>query len=136
MPRLRSTPTVEQQIAHSPITVLVVEDDPVLLHLTAESLRDRGYLVQEAMTAVEAAEMLRDAATVDVAFVDVNLPGMMGGLTFAVWFRAQHQNVPIILTSGARSVSPRLKGVGLVPFVPKPYDIEDLTRLIEETLGR
>ena len=130
-------PTAErQQVATTPTTVLVVEDEPVLLHFTAESLRDLGYVVQEAATAVEAAEHLRDALSVDLAFVDVNLPGVMGGLTFAVWLRSHYPNIPIILTSGVRSVSPNLKGVGAVPFIQKPYDVEELARLIGEALGR
>ena len=70
------------------------------------------------------------------AVVDVNLPELMGGLTFAVWLRSQYPNIPIILTSGVRSVSPNLKGAGAVPFVQKPYDVEELARLIGEALGR
>jgi DNA-binding NtrC family response regulator len=115
--------------------ILVVEDEPVLLHLTAENLKDRGYAVREAGTAVKAAEELRNAV-IDVAFVDVNLPGLMGGLTFAVWLHAQYPNIPVILTSGMKSIPATLKGVGAVPFVQKPYDIEELTQLIEEALGR
>ena len=123
-----------QEAATETTTVLVVEDDIDLLHLTTESLRDRGYAVREATTAVEAAEHLRDASTIDVAFVDVNLPGLMGGLTFVAWLRAQHPRISVILTSGVHSVSTNLKGVGQVPFVQKPYDIEELTVLIEGAL--
>ena len=127
--------TALQPVAKRAPTVLVVEDEPILLHLTAESLRDHGYIVQEAMTAVEAAAIMRDVSAVDVAFVDVNLPGLMGGLTFVVWLRAQYPNFPIILTAGVRSLSPNLTRVGRVPFVQKPYDTEELAQLIEEALG-
>ena len=124
-----------QNSSVGPSTILVVEDEPVLLHLTAESLRDRGYAVLEACTAVEAAELIRGDSHVMVAFVDVNLPGLMGGLTFAGWMRSQHPDIPIILTSGANTVSPSVKGIVQLAFVSKPYDMDRVTQLIEEALG-
>ena len=116
-------------------TVLVVEDDPILRASTADELRARHYLVFEAGTAVEGAEILRASGGVDVVFADINLPGVMGGLSFAVWMRERYPEIPIILTSGVKTVGPALKGAGRVPFVPKPYDLDDVARLIDETVS-
>ena len=116
-------------------TVLVVEDEPILRATTSDGLRARHYQVFEAGTAVEGAEVLRASGSVDVVFADINLPGVMGGLSFAVWLHERHPKIPVILTSGVKTVGPALKGAGRVRFVPKPYDLDQVAKLIEETVS-
>lgn len=116
-------------------TILVVEDDSILRASTTDELRARHYQVFEAGTAVEGAEILRTSGDVDVVFADINLPGVMGGISFAVWMRERYPEIPIILTSGVRTVDAAVKGAGRVPFVPKPYDLNDVTRLFEEAVS-
>lgn len=116
-------------------TILVVEDDPILRASTTDDLRARHYQVFEAGTAVEGAEILRASGGVDVVFADINLPGVMGGLSFAVWMRERYPEIPVILTSGVKVVGAAVKGAGRVPFVPKPYDLDEVTRLIEEAVS-
>jgi two-component system, response regulator PdtaR len=116
-------------------TILVVEDDPILRASTSDDLRARHYQVFEAGTAVEGAQILRASGGVDVVFADVNLPGVMGGLSFAVWMHERYPEIPVILTSGVKAVGPAVKGAGRVPFVPKPYRLDDVTRLIDEAVS-
>ena len=117
------------------VTILVVEDEPVLRTVTADDLRTRGYWVVEAGSAVEAAEILQKAR-VDLVFADIVLPGIMGGLSFAVWLSERHPGVPLILTSGVKTNVSGLKRSDRVPFVPKPYDTDDVARLIADTLHK
>jgi DNA-binding NtrC family response regulator len=69
-------------------------------------------------------------------FSDVDLPGATGGLSLAVWIHAHHPAVPGILTSGVRAVMPTLGNQRVLPFVPKPYDLEDLSRLIAGVIAQ
>ncbi len=117
------------------VTILVVEDEPVLRTVTADDLRTRGYWVVEAGSAVEAAELLRNAQ-IDLVFADIVLPGIMGGLSFAVWLQERHPGVPLILTSGVKTNIAGLKGSRRVPFVVKPYDIDRVVKLIADTLHK
>jgi two-component system, response regulator PdtaR len=117
------------------VTILVVEDEPVLRAVTADDLRTRGYWVVEAGSAVEAAEILQKAR-VDLVFADIILPGFMGGLSFAVWLHERHPGVPLILTSGVKTNIAGLKGSHRVPFVAKPYDIDRVAKLIADTLHK
>jgi DNA-binding NtrC family response regulator len=111
-------------------TVLLVEDDVLLRVSTADYLRSRGYHVVEAGTAVEAATILSAGSPVHAIFSDVDLPGATGGLSLAVWVRTYYPAVPVILTSGVRAVMPTLNAQQTVPFVPKPYDLDQVAVII------
>ena len=117
------------------VTILVVEDEPVLRTVTSDDLRTRGYWVVEAGSAVEAAEVLQKVQ-IDLVFADIILPGIMGGLSFAVWLHERHPGVPLILTSGVKTNIVGLKGSSGVPFVAKPYDIDRVAQLIADTLHK
>ena len=117
------------------VAILLVEDEPVLRTVTADDLRTRGYWVAEAGSAVEAAEVLQKAR-IDLVFADIVLPGIMGGLSFAVWLRERYPGVPLILTSGVKTNIAGLKGSDRVPFVAKPYDIDRVAKLIADTLRK
>lgn len=115
---------------HQDGTVLLVEDDALVRLSTADYLRSRGYHVVEAATVVEAGTILSSGMPVDVVFSDVDLPGATGGLSLAVWLHVNYPNIPIILTSGVRAVMPNLSNQHIVPFVPKPYDLNKVATLI------
>lgn len=76
-------------------TVLVVEDDVLVRIDTAEHLRRRGYRVVEAQTADEAVLVIQAGESVMVVFSDIPLPGSLGGLSFAVWLRANFRPSPL-----------------------------------------
>jgi two-component system, response regulator PdtaR len=116
-------------------TILVIEDEPILRGATADFLRSHHYRVFEAGTAVEGAEVLRASGNVDAVFADINLPGVMGGLSFAVWMHERHPDIPVLLTSGVKLADTASRGVGRVPFVPKPYNLDQVVTLIEETIS-
>jgi CheY-like chemotaxis protein len=59
------------------IHVLVVEDEPSIRGSLSRLLEDWGFVVSAAETGEEALELLK-ATEVDVAVVDIQLPGMDG----------------------------------------------------------
>lgn len=116
-------------------TVLVVEDDVVLRLDTCDYLRRMGYHVIEAGTAEEAMAVLSAREHVDAIFADVLLPGSTGGLTFTVWVREHFPAMPVILTSGIRVVTQNMVPGRPVPFIPKPYDPEQVAGQIMRSLS-
>ena len=59
-------------------SVLVVEDDPTVREFTATVLRECGYRVREAATAVEALPQLENQPHPDLVVTDVIMPQMSG----------------------------------------------------------
>lgn len=116
-------------------TVLLVEDDSLVRITTAEHLRGVGYNVIEAVTAEEAVAVLSSGVKVHLIFSDVSLPGDMGGFSLAVWVRNHLRSVPVVLTSGVESAIRPLDRQNLVPFLAKPYRMEDAEQLIASVLA-
>ena len=55
-------------------TVLVVDDDPLVLEVTADMLKDLGCEVVTAASGMDALERLSENANVDVLITDLNMP--------------------------------------------------------------
>ena len=117
-------------------TILLVEDDSLIRLTTAEHLREAGYSVVEAVTGEEAVAVLSSGLRVHLVFSDVSLPGAMGGFSLAVWVRNHLRSIPVILTSGVDSAIRPLDRQSLIPFVAKPYRLEDAEKMIASVLAR
>jgi two-component system, response regulator PdtaR len=116
-------------------TILVVEDEPLLRISVADHLRSVGYNVVEAGSGDEAALVLSSGSKFHLIFSDVELPGTMGGFSLAVWVRNHYRSIPVILTSGVGSVTGPLTRQHLVPFLEKPYLLDDAADLIANVLA-
>ncbi len=81
-------------------TVLIVEDDPSILEVTEEMLREAGLRVRTAADGAEAIEILRSGDQVDLLFTDVVLPGGSTGIDLARDVRELRPNLAVLLTSG------------------------------------
>jgi len=99
--------------------VLVVDDDPPVLRVTAELFRFLGYDVVAADSGSDALDILRSGDPVDVLFADLCMPKMDGNRLVEA-ARALRPALHVIVTSG--SALPRQH----VQFIPKPYHIADL----------
>lgn len=111
-----------------PFRVMLVEDDADLREVLTEILEDCGYVVY-AFTYAEAAVLaLREGVRPDVAVVDVGLPGVNGAY-FVSRVMEKFSSLPCILTSATKHTPP--PGV---PFLLKPFDVEDLVNHIAEAI--
>lgn len=69
--------TLDMLFGHSPILVLVVEDDAAQRHAVADWLRDAGQSVEVAASAEEALDLI-GVVRPDMTMMDVGLPNMSG----------------------------------------------------------
>ncbi|MDE5445543.1 PAS domain S-box protein [Bradyrhizobium sp. CSA207] len=113
------------------LSVLVVDDDLLVLENTAAMLEDLGHIVVEARSGDEALALLRRTRTVDLVVTDYAMPGMTG-LQLASAVAAERPETVILLSTGyadlpsdARSSLPRLS---------KPFDQAALARAIEAAM--
>ena len=113
----------------SHVSVLVVDDEPLIRMYAADVLNDAGYEVVEAETGAGALEALGRRPDITVLFSDVNMPGDFDGLALARRVHAIRPDIRIVITSGAV----RPTGADLpdeAAFVAKPYTPEAITRAI------
>lgn len=115
-----------------PVTVLVVDDDPLVLMNTAAMLEDLGHTVLEATSAQQALRVLRRSTeTVALVITDQMMPGMTGTQLIAA-LRAEYPSLPVILASGYAEL-PEDKLSGLVRL-SKPFEQIDLARALVTSL--
>lgn len=117
-------------------SVLVVEDDPLVLRHARDVLVGLGYRVTVADTGVAALAILRERSDVDLLFTDVVMPGGLNGRQLAEAALALHPALKVLYTSGYTENAivhhGRLdRGVHLLP---KPYRSIDLARKVHGVL--
>ena len=117
--------------------VLLVEDDEVVRMTTCAMLESLGHEVRECENADAALEVLGGAATFDVLFTDLLMPGSMGGHALAEIARLRWPAMRIIMASGwADSELPEHSSAdSSTPFMLKPYTRDDLARAFARVLA-
>ncbi len=114
--------------------VLVVEDDPDVRLVTVSRLQSLGYRVKIAADGASALDVLSRSPEIQLALVDVVMPGGMDGHALADVIAARNPHIRIVLTSGysprmAEESSPTSR-----PFLPKPSTRAQLAQMVHGTL--
>ena len=111
-------------------TILLVEDEALIAEVTAETLRDLGFEVEEAATAAAALAFAKGhIETLSAAIVDLNLPDGKGD-ELAKTLRALKPDLPIVIASGTgdQTLAGNLKKGAPLALLSKPYDSEGLRK--------
>lgn len=110
------------------VTVLLVEDDELVRCVTAELLKDEGFVVHEAHDGDSAASFINAGPAFDVLLTDVNMPGTMDGWDLSEYARGRRPDLPVIVVSGRANNVARWQGLSpLCTFFQKPCRMSDLT---------
>ena len=120
-----------------PRRVLVVEDEPAIAAMARLYLERNGYAVSVADTAEAARGVLRDEA-VDVALLDIALPGGEDGLDLCRSMRSAEDWTPVIFVSARDEEVDRVLGLelGADDYVTKPYSPRELVARVRAVLRR
>lgn len=103
-------------------TVVVAEDEPLILMLAVDLLTEAGFDVIATTQADEALATLNArAAGVDVLFTDIHMPGPMNGLDLAHHVRTHWPWVQMLVVSGKAAPAASEMPEGTL-FMRKPYD--------------
>ena len=112
-------------------TILIVEDSPVSLKLTASVLRAEGYKVQLASTAEQGLVTLRSLKP-DLILVDLILPGM-NGLELMRRIRQDHRlrgvTVLALTACNMEGDEERARNAGCDGYLLKPFDKEAMEQV-------
>jgi CheY-like chemotaxis protein len=118
-----------------PITILLVDDDPLIRSLMQEALEHRGYRVAAAGDGTEALETYHQLGGADLVILDYYLPGQ-DGFQLLREFKARDAKVRVLMASGfiGPREAARLKDGGALGLINKPYRVGELERRIEQAL--
>jgi signal transduction histidine kinase len=117
-----------------PVTILLVDDDPLVCTGTAAMLEDLGHRVVEALSGEIALTLLERNPQIDLVITDHAMPGLTG-LGLYSRLRASHPHIPVVLASGYADLPTREAAPAEMIRLSKPFLQEDVARAIGEALG-
>lgn len=121
-----------------PPTVLVVEDDPVILRLLEVNFDMEGMVVLTATNGQEALDVVR-ARRPDVVVADIMMP-VLSGLDFLTQLRADAAiaATPVMLLSARAQAGDVRAGMaaGADDYVTKPFEPVDLVERVNRLLDQ
>ncbi|NCC25609.1 MAG: transporter substrate-binding domain-containing protein [Deltaproteobacteria bacterium] len=117
-------------------TILVVDDEPEIRELTAETLEALGYTVLVAASGEEALEIFRRQGNgIGLVLLDLNMPGL-GGQKCLAALREIDPGVRVVIASGYAATDHRSQALasGAWGFIAKPYRMRELADVVRSSL--
>ncbi|MEK7251479.1 MAG: response regulator, partial [Bacteroidota bacterium] len=117
-------------------TILVVEDEELLLELVQSLLESIGYNILIAKNGKEAVELYRDRKDhIDLVLTDLGLP-KLGGWEASLQIKAINPKVKVVVATGYLDPAQKqeMMDTGIEEFVQKPYLATELTAKVREML--
>ncbi len=117
--------------------ILVVEDETAIREMVALNLKMAGYEVATAASAEEGLSILAAQGEVDVALLDIMLPGM-NGFSLCEQLRREHARMGIIILSAKAQEADKISGlsIGADDYMTKPFSVSELLARIEALCRR
>jgi len=112
--------------------ILVLDDDPNIVRTLEIMLHGDGYEVIAASSAEDAMDRL-ETASVDIALVDLQLPGM-SGTDFLRWLREHQLDVQSIIITAHGSIETAVEAmrVGAVDYLTKPFSPDQVRHRLQQ----
>lgn len=117
-------------------TILLVDDEEVILKVTREILESLGYLVLSANSGQEALSLFREKHhEIDMIILDMIMPDLKGSQTYD-GFKEVSSPVKVLLSSGYSidGQAALLIERGCKAFIQKPYTVSELSQKVREVL--
>jgi DNA-binding NtrC family response regulator len=126
------------QLPHTPLNVLVVDDEPEIRELLVEYFRDRGFETATAgdgRAAIAAIE--RDPSRYRLIISDLQMPGA-DGLAVLRAARAANPSCYVVIITGYASLDSAIQAVrlGAYDYLTKPFSMGQIDVLVQRVTDR
>ena len=133
----RETP-VGKQLVKGTETILLVDDEKMILDVGKAMLEALGYLVQTVDSGESAiATIMKQDNHIDLVILDMIMPGMGGGKTFDR-IREVQPEMSVILSSGYSidGQADQILQRGCDGFIQKPFSMSEISIIIRKVFSR
>ena len=115
--------------------ILIADDESIIRESLTDWLTEHGYQVVTAANGDETLKMLKKGDGLGVVVLDVRMPGK-DGITILEEARKKYPALKYIIISGYPSVDVMTRGIrlGAIGFLVKPFDPEELEKLIHHAI--
>jgi putative nucleotidyltransferase with HDIG domain len=130
-----SAPLAQQQNDSKP-RILIVDDEPGIVKLLAEILREDGYSCLGCHSSLEALRVL-GTQRFDVALSDVHMPGI-DGMELLRQVREEHPELPMVMVTGEGDIRVGVQAMkeGAYDYLLKPLNSGAVLMSVKQVLKR
>jgi PAS domain S-box-containing protein len=135
IPEFTKVPLGEKEMQK--ISILAVDDEPDTLELYQAMLTQMGYHVKTAATGYEALRILEQFPLPDLVLMDAQMPVMSGTDTLRI-IRERYPEIMVVAQSAHALTGDRDRflGEGFDDYIPKPFTIKQLEKLLLQLIGK
>ncbi len=141
-PTLPATENFQQRVKNSKLErgtekVLVIDDEKDVVDIISGMLDSLGYQVTHVDSGQKAINLFKKKKRFDVVILDLNMPKMSGKETF-IRLKKIDPDVRVVISTGYgnRVIGDSFGKAESVTFLQKPYQIEELSRIMRLILSR
>ena len=118
-----------------PKTVLVVDDEEIIIEISKRRLEERGYTVLIAGNGHEAFQVLKTKIP-DLILLDVRMPEI-NGYTFIMEKVKipEYVNIPVVILTAYNEMEPLFKRHAVKDYLLKPLKLQDVINKVIEIIG-
>ena len=115
------------------MTILVVDDDPVIRRMLEKRLEKEGYEVLIAEDGYQARKILPQQH-IDVVLTDLMMPGSIGGIEVLDIAKNLNPNIEVILITAHSSIDTAVEAMkkGAADYLEKPINFDELFLRLEK----
>jgi CheY-like chemotaxis protein len=128
----------EKKIVQGAGTVLIVDDEEMIIDVGKMMLEKLGYRVIAAAGGMQAVDIImKNGDKIDLVILDLIMPGLDGSKTFDR-IRKIQPDLPVMLSSGysINGQATEILKRGGNGFIQKPFQISDLSQAIRKLLDK
>lgn len=117
-------------------TILLIDDEEMILDVGIELLEELGYTVKSAMSGPEAIDVFKEErGKIDLIIMDMIMPGMGGGETFDR-LKEIDPDIKVLLSSGysINGQATKILRRGCDGFIQKPFNMNQLAEKVQRIL--
>ncbi|HAO21758.1 MAG TPA: response regulator receiver protein [Desulfobacteraceae bacterium] len=115
-------------------TILVVDDEKMILRLATEALESHGegFNVITALNGKQATQLL-SSSKVELVLTDLKMP-VMDGYELLSYMSKNYRDIPVIVMTGFGSpeIAKRLRQKGILYYIEKPFEISALREKVSD----
>ncbi|MBF0237427.1 MAG: sigma-54-dependent Fis family transcriptional regulator [SAR324 cluster bacterium] len=120
--------------ADEPTHIMIVDDEKSIRWVLEKTISRMNHIPHPVTSAEETWDVLKKHP-IDMAFVDINLP-QQDGLQFTRELLKQYPHMIVVIMTGQSSMHNTVEAmkIGAYDYISKPFDIEDIERIIAQVL--
>lgn len=115
--------------------IYVIDDDSGIVDVMKIILEEHGYKVDTSMDSNDIFRMI-DKAIPDIVLLDILMYGKSGPeIVRSLKNRDKTRNIPVIMVSAQEDIRKIAESAGADDYLEKPFNINDLLKIIEKHLS-